>query len=116
MSSEKTKTPLLSGKDKKKEKEKKKQEKKEKRSDRNDYNLDNDTGEIMDNIKRHKFTYLIVFLLFFTAIYFQYKYEASRRYDAKKDSDVDYYEVLGVDSNADLQTIKKKYRELSKQW
>ena len=48
--------------------------------------------------------------------YFQYKYEKSLRLSTGDDEDSNYYDVLGVDYNADLPTIKKKYKELAKVW
>ena len=98
----------------KKDKDKKKSETKEKTSEK--YNIPEDDIGLIDNIKGNYWKYIISICSFFFLMYFQFLYSKSSRYDAKTDSDVDYWEVLGVESNANLPIINKKYRELAKIW
>jgi hypothetical protein len=93
---------------------------KEKKKDESKYwsdkvNKDEDLG-LWENFRNNYWKYIICGVLFFLLIYFQYTYSKSSRYDSAKDTDVDYYEILGVESNANLPTINKKYRELAKVW
>jgi hypothetical protein len=70
----------------------------------------------IENFKGNSYMVIICVVLFFVLLYFQVLYSKSNRYDTKKDSDVDYWEILGVENNANLPTINKKYRELAKIW
>ena len=98
----------------KKEKEKKKPEPKEKSSEK--YSIQDDDIGLIDNIKGNYWKYIICICSFAFLMYFQFLYSKSSRYDPKTDSDVDYWEVLGVESNSNLPVINKKYRELAKIW
>lgn len=60
--------------------------------------------------------YLVIITVVFL-IFFQYKYEmAERASSGMEDSEVNYYEILDIDSSADLATIRKKYKDLAKIW
>ena len=94
-------------------KEKKKLEQKE----RPESNLLEDNNfELLDNFKNNYMKYILGSVLFILLIYFQYTYSKSSRYDSKRDSDVDYWDILGVETNSNLPIINKKYRELAKIW
>jgi hypothetical protein len=77
-------------------------------------------------IKYNKLYYssiLVIALFAFFSLYFQYTYEKSQRQNRQEDSGVlcmlfklDYYDILGLDSSADLAMINRKYRELAKIW
>ncbi len=77
-------------------------------------------------IKYNKLYYssiLLIALFAFFSLYFQYTYEKSQRQNRQEDNGVlcllfklDYYEILGLDSSADLAMINRKYRELAKIW
>lgn len=71
-------------------------------------------------IKNNAWNFGIIFfvaVLAIMCIYFQYKYDKMRRTQGNSDDgQIDYYGVLGVESNADLATIRKKYKELTKIW
>ncbi len=84
-----------------------------------EYNFNVETKKMFEEVKNKKFEFGILFAIFFIivlSIYFQYKYEKSLRMSTGDDEDTNFYDVLGVDYNADLPTIKKKYKELAKVW
>lgn len=112
MSKENNSNTTSKGKDKANKKGKDKNIKEE-------YNLNDEAFKMMEDVKNKKFEYGIVFGIFIMivlSIYFQYKYEKSLRMSTGDDEDTNFYDVLGVDYNADLPTIKKKYKELAKVW
>lgn len=71
-------------------------------------------------VKNNAFSYsIIIFISFlvFLSIYFQYKHEKMQRTSVLHDeAEVDYYEILGVEPNSDLSTIRKRYKDLTKIW
>jgi len=71
-------------------------------------------------IKNNAWNFSIIFLIVFMAamsIYFQYRHEKMQRLSKVTDEgETDFYEILGVESSADLATIRKKYKELTKIW
>jgi hypothetical protein len=84
-----------------------------------------DVGEqfedIVKTVKNNKFNYGILVLLavlVFLSLYFQYKYERSRLegYNADEENAGNPYDLLGVDYGADLKTIKKAYKQLAIVW
>ncbi len=89
------------------------------KNNKEEYNLNDEAFKMMEDVKNKKFEYGIVFgiiVMIVLSVYFQYKYEKSLRLSTGDDEDSNYYDVLGVDYNADLPTIKKKYKELAKVW
>lgn len=101
-------------------KQNKKTKEKNKNKDKEDeYNFNDDALKVVEDIKNKKFEYGIVLgliILIVLSVYFQYKYEKSLRVVSDDDEDTNYYDILGVDYNSDLPTIKKKYKELAKVW
>jgi len=98
---------------------KKNKENNKEKTYKDDYNLNDEAFRMIEDVKNRKFEYGIVIGLVFMiilSIYFQYKYEMSMRMTTGDDEDTNFYDVLGVDYNADLPTIKKKYKELAKVW
>jgi preprotein translocase subunit Sec63 len=72
--------------------------------------------EIKNNAWNFSVVILIVIMISLS-IYFQYRFEKMQRTSVMTDdSDENYYEILGLDGNADLATIRKKYKELTKIW
>ena len=82
--------------------------------------------EYLTEIKYNKLYYAtisLIVLFAFMSLYFQYSYEKSQRLNRREENEVnlylikvDFYDVLGLDSSADLATVNKKYRELAKIW
>lgn len=79
-----------------------------------------DWTESLPDVKNNAWNFSVVFFLIFMvamSIYFQYRYEKQQRLNVSHDeSEENYYEILGVEPNSDLATIRKKYKELTKIW
>ena len=98
---------------KKSNKEKKDQKKKNPIMD----DLEESLGtEIKRKVNDLGLIFVLIFIIFLS-VYFQYRHEMRKRQSTlSEDYEIDHYEVLGVDSGADLKEIKKKYKELAKIW
>ncbi len=98
------------------EKSKKQKQQKTPESNGNDFN----TYESLVEMKNQawKFSVIIfIVLMVILSIYFQYKFEKMQRTSVMTDEgENNYYEILGVEPNSDLPTIRKKYKELTKIW
>lgn len=83
-------------------------------------NKDSEVDSFIQDAKNRKFNYSIIIsllVLIVISIYFQYQYEKSRRLSREDNSEeIDYYEVMGLDPNADVLEIKRKYKELARVW
>lgn len=79
-----------------------------------------DTEEEVPETKRQNNSLIPIIIgsLIFVSFYLQYKMQLdSRTYSSDiNNSDIDYYEVLGVDSSTNIGKIKQKYRDLAKIW
>jgi hypothetical protein len=102
-------------KDKKDKRKDKPKSKEEKGSD-----LNQQFNSAYVEIKNNAWNYSIILfiaIMSILCIYFQYKHEKSQRTSKQTDDgDVNYYEILGVEKNADLPAIRKKYKEMTKMW
>jgi preprotein translocase subunit Sec63 len=106
-----------SKKSKKDDVKKKKQEKSNTRTNSNTPDENKIYSEIKNNIRSYGIIILLV-LMVLLSIYLQYRHERALRLSKVSDDEVqeNYYEVLGVNQNADLATIRKQYKELTKIW
>ena len=77
--------------------------------------IEEDTS-LIDNLKTNYWKVFVCAGIFFMLVYFQILHSKSSRYETNKDSDIDYWDILGVENNSNLPTINKKYRELAKIW
>ena len=103
-------------KDKKEKKEKKEKKKIPKQTADFNESINSAYVEIKNNAWNFSIVFLIVVMVIL-CIYFQYKNEKSLRTSVNlDDGEEDYYDILGVEPNSDLATIRKKYKELTKIW
>jgi hypothetical protein len=90
-------------------------------SEDNNKSKNTEIDSFIQEAKNSKFSYSILLSLLVCvvlSIYFQYQYEKSRRMSREdySNDEIDYYEVMGLEANADLAETKRKYKELARVW
>jgi preprotein translocase subunit Sec63 len=82
--------------------------------------LNNKFSNAFVEIKNNAWNFSIIIFIVFMAVmcvYLQYQNSKSRRTSViAEESELNYYEILGVAPNSDLATIRKRYKEMTKMW